>query len=351
MTPLKLSPWIVLAVVVAGCSKESAGNDPAASERFSFFVTSLRALQDLSGSQSGFGGDLRFGETGAGAGLRGADRICAAIAERSLPGSGAKTWRAFLSAADDGTGSPVHAVDRVGAGPWYDRLGRVFALSKEGLLNERPEGCDEATAYDFPNEDGVPNHAPDPNAGQVDNHDMLTGTNDKGQLYAATATCLDWTSSSPDVALTGRPRVGHSWTRNGTTPNGTVQPPDGGPTRLGEGGAPPCPEGGGPCSLGTNGPPVSGAGPCGNRTAGGGSGGESARGDGPPMEGGSGGAPPTDGFVCGPGGNLDGWMSSLDESGCAPGINLIEMGPPNPNASTVGSGGGYGGFYCFALTP
>ena len=45
------------------------------------------------------------------------------------------------------------------------------------------------------------------------------------------------------------------------------------------------------------------------------------------------------------------WMSSLDESGCAPGVNLIEMGPPNPNSNTVGSGGGYGGFYCFSLTP
>jgi hypothetical protein len=45
------------------------------------------------------------------------------------------------------------------------------------------------------------------------------------------------------------------------------------------------------------------------------------------------------------------WMSSLDESGCAPGVNLIETGPPMPNSNTVGSGGGYGGIYCFALTP
>ena len=45
------------------------------------------------------------------------------------------------------------------------------------------------------------------------------------------------------------------------------------------------------------------------------------------------------------------WMSSLDESGCAPGVNLIETGPPMQNAVTVGSGGGYGGFYCFSLVP
>jgi hypothetical protein len=29
----------------------------------------------------------------------------------------------------------------------------------------------------------------------------------------------------------------------------------------------------------------------------------------------------------------------------------MEMGGPNPNNPTVGSGGGYGGFYCFAMTP
>jgi hypothetical protein len=36
-------------------------------KKFSFFVTSLAAIQDLSGSEKGFGGDLRFGKTGQGA--------------------------------------------------------------------------------------------------------------------------------------------------------------------------------------------------------------------------------------------------------------------------------------------
>jgi hypothetical protein len=44
-------------------------------------------------------------------------------------------------------------------------------------------------------------------------------------------------------------------------------------------------------------------------------------------------------------------MNALTEAGCGAGVNLVEMGPPNPNVPTVGSGGGYGGFYCFALTP
>jgi hypothetical protein len=54
------------------------GVDPATLPKFSFFVTSLKGLQEISGSQTGFGGDLRFGQVGAGAGLRGADAICAA---------------------------------------------------------------------------------------------------------------------------------------------------------------------------------------------------------------------------------------------------------------------------------
>jgi len=238
---------------------------------FSFFVTSLRALQELSGSDQGFGGDLRFGETGPGAGLRGADKLCATIAERSMPGAGAKPWKAFLSATADENGAQVNAIDRIGNGPWYDRLGRVLAPTKADLLGIRPANGDPAIMNDFPNEDGVPNHQPDTTMAEVDNHDMLTGSDLQGHLEAANRTCLDWTANAGNKTLEGQPRVGHSWPRLG------------GP-------------GGG-------------------------------------------------------GGNINSWMSSLIESGCAPGVSLIEMGPPNPNSNTVGSGGGYGGFYCFALVP
>jgi hypothetical protein len=252
----------------AGTTGAAGTSVPA--EKFSFFVTSLKALQDLSKNGQGFGGDLSYGETGPGAGLRGADEICAAIAERSLKGAGAKPWRAFLSAVAGEDGKQVNAIDRVGEGPWYDRLGRTFALTKADLLFDRPRNADAAIVNDFPNEDGVPNHRPDATQPQVDNHDFLTGSNAMGQLYSATATCKDWTGKA---GTEGKPRVGHAWPRGG---------------------------GGG-------------AGP------GGGSGAN--------------------------------WMSSLDESGCAPGVNLVEMGGPLKDANTVGSGGGYGGFYCFSLTP
>jgi hypothetical protein len=52
-----------------------------------------------------------------------------------------------------------------------------------------------------------------------------------------------------------------------------------------------------------------------------------------------------------PGSAAESWISVLDEAGCAPGVSLVEMGAPDPNMPTVGSGGGYGAIYCFALSP
>lgn len=253
----------------AGRAELPAAADAGALERFSFFVTSERALVALAGCSQGFGGDLRYGHTGPGAGLRGADTLCGLIAERSMPGASAKRWRAFLSASDGGDGRPVHAIERVGEGPWYDRRGRLVARDRAALAGARPLGADPAIANDLPNEDGVPNHAPDPAAGAVDNHHTLTGSDAAGRLASPASTCLDWTSARGDRALEGRPRVGLAWPRAG-----------------GRGGA---------------------------------------------------------------GGSH--WISALDTAGCAPGIHTVEMGPPDDRVPTVGSGGGYGGFYCLALSP
>jgi hypothetical protein len=264
-------------------SPSSAGSAGAvATDKFSFFVTSWAGLQRLAkdfglpnNGADGFGGDLKYGETGAGAGLRGADKICATLAEASMPGSGAKGWRAFLSASDDGTGKPVNAIDRVGAGPWYDRVGRLFGNTVTDIAMQRPANADAAIKNDFPNEDGVPNHRPDPTVAAVDNHDILTGSDATGKLLDATSNCLSWTSALGDTAKEGKPRVGHAWPRS----------------------------------------------------MGGGMGGPGGLGD------------------------MANWMSALTESGCKAGANLTEQGGPMPNAGTVGSGGGYGGFYCFALKP
>jgi hypothetical protein len=264
------------AMAAAGAGGSEPDPMEAPTEKFSFFVTSLAALQDLADNEQGFGGDLRFGETGPGAGLRGADKICATIADRSMPNASAKGWRAFLSAKAGEDGTQVNAIDRIGAGPWYDRRGRLVALNKVDFLHFRPKG-DAAIINDLPNEDGVPNHDPD-GMGQVDNHDTLTGSNFQGQLFGATATCLDWTNAEGKPDVSGKPRVGHSW------------------LRMGGGGRP--------------------------------------------------------GMMTG--GDADGyghWLSSLTEAGCAPGVRLMENGGPKDADPSVGSGGGYGGFYCFALKP
>jgi hypothetical protein len=213
----------------------------------------------LANNVDGFGGDLRFGKAD---GLSGADEICRQLAETSMPGNG-KTWRAFLSVTSGPGGMPVNAIDRIGDGPWYDRVGRIVAMTKEDIVQVRPRGADPAIIDDLPNEDGVPNHAPD-GAEEIDNHNVLTGSETDGTLDAEglSATCQDWTSKEPgEGGFGGGPRCGVSWPRA----------------------------------------------------------------------------------------SLLNWISVLNEGGCAPGAT-----PPGANSGpqgTVGALGGYGGFYCFALTP
>lgn len=185
----------------------TSGGDAATNlPRFSFFVTSLSAMRQLSGSQNGFGGNLAFGETGDGAGLRGADKICTTIAETSMPGSGAKGWHAFLST------DAVDARDRIGNGPWYDRQARVVALTKQALFTgNRPQGADPAIANDLPNERGEPNQAGSAVGGSDDNHDTLTATNAQG-VYDGSPTCGDWTSTvTTGTGMRRGPGLGHTW--------------------------------------------------------------------------------------------------------------------------------------------
>jgi hypothetical protein len=168
-------------------------------ERFSFFVTSLAAMLRESGRPDGFGGDL--------GGLSGADDVCRRIAEAALPCAGQKQWRAFLSTTTE------DAIDRVGFGPWYDRVGRLVASTPGDLASERPLVAGPEIIDDLPNEEGVPNHAPDGTF--VDNHDVLTGSDEQGRFVAAGgATCNDWTSSA---AGSPRPRVGHAWPASSLT--------------------------------------------------------------------------------------------------------------------------------------
>lgn len=219
-----LGRGVVLCVApgaLTACTSQSNGDDQTPrvecqpdAGKFSFFVTSQKRLFALAeafhGGDKGFGGDLRYGETGDGAGLRGADKICSEIAEQAAPGN-CKAWRAFLSTR------AVDAIDRIGAGPWYDASGNLFGHDTQEILATRPPKAAAAIINDLPNEDGIPNHdaLQVGNTRNQDNHDILTGSGADGRLYSTPETessnCRDWSS----LETTLRPRVGHSWPRPG----------------------------------------------------------------------------------------------------------------------------------------
>jgi len=224
------------------------GEDAASIPRFSFFYTSLAAMRRLSGSDNGFGGDLRFGMP---TGIEGADKICQTIAADI--GFGAKTWRAFLSATRGPDGQVVHAIDRIGEGPWYDRKGRIVAQDKIGLLRDRPLG-DPEVVNDLPDETG------DGTSPLGSTYDAVTGTNRQGRLYYTDPrnTCLDWTNNTLENVLV---MCGHSWLATG----------------------------------------------------------------------------------------ISHWAEAHPERSCRPGVNIMSGGVSD--GSSIGAGGGWGGFYCFALTP
>jgi hypothetical protein len=247
--------------VDAGTPKDSGGggSTDASGARFSFFVVSQAAMVALSGNAKGFGGDFRFGEAD---GLTGADKICTQTAERSMAGNG-KTWRAFLSVTMGPSGTAVNAADRIGDGPWYDRIGRLVAATKADLLQARPKGADPAIINDLPNEDGVPNQTPVGSTTAHDNHATVTGSTAQGTLHSAglQATCQDWTSAAADG---GKPQVGLTFPRGTSASN---------------------------------------------------------------------------------------WISVQAEPGCLPGGTIVQTGGAPPGDYSIGASGGYGGFYCLALTP
>jgi hypothetical protein len=46
------------------------------------------------------------------------------------------------------------------------------------------------------------------------------------------------------------------------------------------------------------------------------------------------------------------WISAHPERSCIPGVEIVQPpAVPKADGSHIGAGGGYGGFYCFALTP
>jgi len=171
-------PLVMVAVSVVGAQQKPAG--------LGFFISS---------AGSGNGANL--------GGLDGADKHCQQLA--AGVGAGNRTWRAYLSA---GGAKPVHAKDRIGAGPWTNAKGVTVAtsvadlhsdankLSKENSLTEKGEVVNGRG--DTPNR-----------------HDILTGSNLDGTLAGDNLTCGNWTSSGEGSAQVGH----HDRQGGGQNPN------------------------------------------------------------------------------------------------------------------------------------
>jgi hypothetical protein len=185
-----------------GAVDRGGGDRPGGpSATMSFFLTST--------GSGAMGGNL--------GGLEGADAKCRQLA--AAVGAGGKTWVAWLSVQNGPGGAPVHAKDRVGAGPWYDWKGRLIAMNLGDLLpgpDLRPRGDAEAVA-DLLDENGaaVPK--------SPTQHDILTGTLASGMVSPG-QTCGDWKSTS------GTAQVGHadfrgppSWTESHLTMGCTME--------------------------------------------------------------------------------------------------------------------------------
>ena len=108
----------------AGSKRGAASSGGSSAGKFSFFVASYAAMQRLSGSASGFGGDLRFGKAD---GLSGADEICRQIAEfisyagASSKVAGARFWQRHQRRQQGSTGQRHRSRWRWALG--CDRLG------------------------------------------------------------------------------------------------------------------------------------------------------------------------------------------------------------------------------------
>lgn len=166
-------------------SEEEDNPNGEEEESLSFFVTSSTHDGNLGG-------------------LAGADEICQDLA--GDVGAGDRTWRAYLSAANDG--APIHARDRIGTGPWINALDVELAADLDelhGLIGD-PELFVTETGEKV---NGQWNSSNGQNGAPVNEHDIVTGSDSQGMLLLVegeTTTCEDWTSNT----ATPGPQVGHT---------------------------------------------------------------------------------------------------------------------------------------------
>ena len=185
---MKIIVGVLAAVTLFASSASEAQVAPAAPaappQPMGFFVTSV-----------GKGDGANLG------GLAGADKYCQDLA--SAAGAGARTWRAYLSAAAAAGQGPVSARDRVGTGPWYNAKGALIAWTVAELHGDFHRDRNSINKEFALNEKGLPVNG----RGDTPNvHDILTGSDSFGRSLlgsAASTTCNNWTSNAAGSASVG----------------------------------------------------------------------------------------------------------------------------------------------------
>ncbi|HYD55258.1 MAG TPA: hypothetical protein VEA99_21670 [Gemmatimonadaceae bacterium] len=181
--------FVVGIVVAVAFASEMAAQQPP-QQPMGFFVTSV-----------GKGDGANLG------GLAGADAHCQELARAA--GAGARTWRAYLSAAPAAGQPPVHARDRIGSGPWYNARGTLIAWNVADLHGDVHRDRNNITKESALDEKGQPVKGRGDTPNQ---HDILTGSDSQGRMLlgsAAVTTCNNWTSNAAGSAMVGHhDRVG-----------------------------------------------------------------------------------------------------------------------------------------------
>ena len=174
------------AVVLAFSAHQlvAQGNPQPQQQPMTFFITS---------AGPGDGGNL--------GGLAGADAHCQKLAQAA--GAGARTWRAYLSAAAAVGQAPVNARDRIGTGPWHNAQGALIAWNVAELHGDVQRDRNSINKEFALNEKGqrVNGRGDQPNQ-----HDILTGSDSHGRLVLGATpntTCNNWTSNSTGSAIVG----------------------------------------------------------------------------------------------------------------------------------------------------
>ena len=141
------------------------------------------------------------GDGGNLGGVAGADAHCQKLAQ--AVGAGARTWRAYLSAAAAAGQAPVNARDRIGSGPWHNAQGALIAWNVADLHGDVHRDRNSINKEFALNEKGqrVNGRGDQPNQ-----HDILTGSDSHGRLVLGATpntTCNNWTSNSTGSAMVG----------------------------------------------------------------------------------------------------------------------------------------------------